>query len=94
MQLLWLDDDAVHLLKSFPAGRSEPVKPIWIGLKGMPLARDVGYAVKSHPTATPCLARKNDPSEVAETGGAELQIAEQSRSWRAAIGEREVMRGS
>ena len=41
----------------------------------------------------PRLACKNDPSEVAETGGAEPQIAEQSRSWRAAIGEREVMRG-
>jgi hypothetical protein len=50
--------------------------------------------VKSHPTPTPRLARKNDPSDVAETGGAEPQIAEQSRSWRAAIGEREVMRGS
>lgn len=37
---------------------------------------------------------KNDPSDVAETGVAEPQIAEQSRSWRAAIGEREVMRGS
>ena len=42
----------------------------------------------------PHLARKNDPSDVAETDGAEPQIAEQSRSWRAAIGEREVMRGS
>jgi hypothetical protein len=51
-------------------------------------------AVKSHPTPTPRLARKNAPSDVAETGGAEPQIAEQSRSWRAAIGEREVMRGS
>ena len=51
-------------------------------------------AVKSHPTPTPRLARKNDPSDVAETGGAEPQIAEQSRSWRGAIGEREVMRGS
>jgi hypothetical protein len=51
-------------------------------------------SVKSHPTPTPRLARKNAPSDVAETGGAEPQIAEQSRSWRAAIGEREVMRGS
>ena len=50
--------------------------------------------VKSHPTPTPCLACKNDPCDGAETGGAEPQIAEQSRSWRAAIGEREVMRGS
>ena len=50
--------------------------------------------VKSHPTATPRFASKNDPSDGAETGGAEPQIAEQSRSWRAAIGEREAMRGS
>ncbi len=42
----------------------------------------------------PYFASKSDPSEVAETGGAEPQIAEQSRSWRAAIGELEVMRGS
>ena len=33
-------------------------------------------------------------SDGAETGGAEPHIAEQSRSWRAASGEREVMRGS
>ena len=51
-------------------------------------------AVKSHPTPTPSLACKNDPFDGAETGGAEPQIAEQSRSWRAANGEREVMRGS
>jgi hypothetical protein len=50
--------------------------------------------VKSHPTATPRFASENDPSDGAETGGAEPQIAEQSRSWRAAISEREVMRGS
>ena len=49
--------------------------------------------VKSQPNPTP-VASKNDPSEGAETGGAEPPIAEQSRSWRAAIGEREVMRGS
>jgi hypothetical protein len=42
----------------------------------------------------PRLAGKNDPSGVAETGGAEPQIAEQSRSWRAAIGEWGIMRGS
>jgi multidrug efflux pump subunit AcrA (membrane-fusion protein) len=52
----------------------------------------VGCQIALNPD--PLLARKNDPSEIAETGGAELQIAEQSRSWRAAIGEREVMRGS
>src|SRR4030088_337761 len=34
------------------------------------------------------------PSDGAETGGAEPHIAEQSRSWRAASGEWEVMRGS
>jgi hypothetical protein len=42
----------------------------------------------------PPVASKDDPSEVAETGGAEQPIAEQSRSWRAEIGEREVTRGS
>ena len=44
------------------------------------------------------LASKNDPTPVwcngAETGVAEPHIAEQSRSWRAASGERKVMRGS
>ena len=49
--------------------------------------------VKSHPTPTPRFASKNDPSDGAETGGAEPQVVEQSRSWRAAIGEREIMRG-
>ena len=42
----------------------------------------------------PLFASKNDPSDGAETGGAEPHIAEQSRSWRAANGEQEVMRGS
>ena len=35
----------------------------------------------------PRFACKNDPCEVAETGGAEPPIAEQSRSWRGEIGE-------
>ena len=42
-------------------------------------------SVKSHPTPTPCFAGKNDPPDRAETGGAEPPIAEQSRSWRAAM---------
>ena len=50
--------------------------------------------VKSHPTPTPGIAAKGDPINRAETGVAEPQIAKQSRSWRAAIGEREIMRGS
>ena len=50
--------------------------------------------VKSHPTLTPGFASNDDPSDGAETGVAELHIAEQSRSWRAAIGERKIMRGS
>ena len=49
----------------------------------------------------PPFACKDDPAAVcecfasdgAETGGAEPHIAEQSRSWRAASGEQEVMRG-
>jgi hypothetical protein len=50
--------------------------------------------VKSHPTPTPGIAAKGDPINRAETGVAEPQIAKQSRSWRAAIGEGEIMRGS
>src|SRR5258705_11802863 len=42
----------------------------------------------------PLFASKNDPSDGAETGVAEPHVAEQSRSWRAASGEQEVMRGS
>lgn len=46
----------------------------------------------------PAFASNNDPASVrngrAETGGAEPRIAEQSRSWRATSGEREVMLGS
>jgi hypothetical protein len=42
----------------------------------------------------PLFAAKNDPFDGAETGGAAPHIAEQSRSWRAASGERAVMRGS
>ena len=42
----------------------------------------------------PLFAAKNDPFDGAETGGAEPHIAEQSRSWRAASGERAVMLGS
>jgi probable addiction module antidote protein len=42
----------------------------------------------------PLFASKNDPFDGAETGGAEPHIAEQSRSWRAASREREVMLGS
>ena len=46
------------------------------------------------PKCDPLFAAKNDPFDGAKTGGAEPHIAEQSRSWRAASGEREVMRGS
>jgi hypothetical protein len=42
----------------------------------------------------PFFASKNDPSDGAETGDAELHMAEQSRCRRAVIVEREVMRGS
>lgn len=42
----------------------------------------------------PLFAYKSGPSDVAKTGGAEPHIAEQSRSWRAASGGLEVMRGS
>jgi hypothetical protein len=46
------------------------------------------------PKCDPLFASKNDPSDGAETGGAEPHIAEQSRSWRTASGERDFMRGS
>ncbi|MEA2771176.1 MAG: hypothetical protein QOD93_4138 [Acetobacteraceae bacterium] len=54
----------------------------------------IWITVKSHPTPTPGIAAKGDPINRAETGVAEPQIAKQSGSWRAAIGEREIMRGS
>jgi hypothetical protein len=62
-------------------------------IAGLPLIRPVkpsqcacsGIPVKSHPSAT-IFAAKDDPSDGAETGGAEPRIAEQSRSWRAASG--------
>jgi len=42
----------------------------------------------------PLFASKNDPFDGAKTGVAEPHVTEQSRSWRAASGEQEVMRGS
>ena len=50
--------------------------------------------VKSHRTPTPFSRPRTTPLNGAKTGGAEPHIAEQSRSWRAASGEREVMLGS
>ena len=57
------------------------------------LHRRPTHACQIAPNCHPRFASKNDPCDVAETGIAEPQIAEQSRSWRAAIDEREVMRG-
>jgi len=54
----------------------------------------VNIACQIAPKYDPLFAAKNDPFDGAETGGAEAHIAEQSRSWRAASGERAVMRGS
>jgi hypothetical protein len=56
--------------------------------------RKIGANVSNRTRLRPRFASKNDPTDGAETGGAEPQIAEQSRSWRAEIGEREIMRGS
>jgi hypothetical protein len=61
---------------------------------------DPGCQIASN--SDPPFACKDDPASVrecfasdgAETGGAEPHIAEQSRPWRAAGGEREVMLGS
>jgi hypothetical protein len=66
----------------------------WLPFVGQEIADTMGWGVKSHRTLTPCFASRNDPSDGAETGSAELHIAEQSRSRRAVIGDREVMRGS
>ena len=63
-------------------------------MMNLPFVSIFGPRCQIAPNPDPRFASKNDPSDVAETGGAEPQIAEQSRSWRAAIGEREVMRGS
>ena len=65
-------------------GQSEKAKLVVTRHRGCQIARN----------CAPLFASKTDPSEGAETGGAEPHTAEQSRSWRAAIGEREVMRGS
>ena len=68
--------------------------------KGSELPRPITLATTADemcqiaPKCDPLFAAKNDPFDGAETGGAEPHIAEQSRSWRAASGEREVMRGS
>ena len=60
-----------------------------------PDVRQLGdISVSNRTQVRPPFAAKNDPFDGAETGGAEPHIAEQSRSWRAASGEREVMRGS
>jgi hypothetical protein len=58
------------------------------------MAAPEGYICQIAPNSDPCFASKDDPCDGAETGGAEPQIAEQSRSWRAVISEREAMRGS
>jgi len=65
-------------------------KSEWIDCGQAVLRRECQIA----PKCDPPFAAKNDPFDGAETGGAEPHIAEQSRSWRAASGEREVMRGS
>ena len=72
----------VGLLR-FDIGRLDHLGPL-LGIVGCQIA----------PNSDPLFASKNDPFEGAETGGAEPHIAEQSRSWRAASGDREVMRGS
>src|ERR1700687_1170441 len=56
--------------------------------------RDVLVICQIAPKCDPLFASKNDPSDGAETGGAEPHIAEQSRSWRTASGKRDFMRGS
>ena len=52
------------------------------------------FPVSNRIQVRPLFAPKSDPSDGAKIGVAEPHIAEQSRSWRAASGERWVMRGS
>ena len=52
------------------------------------------FKVSNRIQVRPLFASKNAPPDGAETGVAEPHIAEQSRSWRVASGEQEVMRGS
>jgi hypothetical protein len=59
-----------------------------------PASHGSTYGVKSHPNPTPFRLQERPPSEGAKTGVAEPHIAEQSRSWRGASGERGVKRGS
>jgi hypothetical protein len=81
----------VHLaIRAIPA--DQRTEPDW---------REVTTVVENCQIAFKCdppIASNNDPVSVrngrAETGGAEPRIAEQSRAWRAAGGEREVMLGS
>jgi hypothetical protein len=52
------------------------------------------FNVSNRIQVRPLFATNSDPSDGAKTGVAEPPIAKQSRSWRAASGKREVMRGS
>lgn len=72
----------------------------WRGLAPLMPAPRKAHAQIANPTVSnriqvrPLFASKNAPSDGAKTGVAEPHVAEESRSWRAASGEQEVMRGS
>jgi hypothetical protein len=83
------DGDILHDFLSDPAYLGEfrkAFEPMW------------NHACQIAFNCDPAFASNNDPESVrigrAETRGAEPYIAEQSRSWRSAGGEREVMLGS
>ena len=85
----------------YSADRTTHLKVVIVALIAGILVAGFGISMRNSsdecqiaPKCDPLFAAKNDPFDGAETGGAEPHIAEQSRSWRAASGEREVMRGS
>ena len=67
-----------------------------IGVNGVPIPAGPALLprLSNRIQVRPLFATNSDPSDGAKTGVAEPPIAKQSRSWRAASGMREVMRGS
>jgi hypothetical protein len=104
LHLIRLLPDGSDRLREDRDGEETPKSTIGVGFvapielapakRALTIAEGCQIAFKCDPS----FASNNDPVSVrdgtAETGGAEPRIAEQSRSWRAAGGEREVMLGS
>src|SRR6266852_725482 len=67
----------------------------WTRLDSRPVTNIITSVTMSNRIQVrPLFASKNDPFDGAKTGVAEPHVAEQSRSWRAASGEQEGMRGA